>query len=89
MDLSIIVPVYNGEKYLGQLLESLCFMGAVSSEILMIDDGYTDESSIIIKDYQKSDKRIIYYVKENGGIVSARNYGLQKAKGESLFCGLG
>lgn len=84
-DLSIIVPVYNGEKYLGQLLESICAIEAVSAEILMVDDGSTDGSRKIIKDYQDRDKRIVYYLKENGGIVSARNYGLHKATGQYLF----
>lgn len=85
MDLSIIVPVYNGEKYLRQLLESVCAIKAVSAEILMVDDGSTDGSRKIIKDYQDRDKRIAYYLKENGGIVSARNYGLHKATGQYLF----
>ncbi|MCM1263821.1 MAG: glycosyltransferase family 2 protein [Butyrivibrio sp.] len=84
-DLSIIVPVYNGEKYLGQLLESICAIKAVSTEILMIDDGSTDTGAEIIRDYQKQDMRIVYYHKENGGIVSARNYGLSRASGEYLF----
>lgn len=85
MDLSIIVPVYNGEKYLSQLLDSICAISTISAEILMIDDGSTDTSGQIIRNYQKKDKRIIYYQKENGGIVSARNYGLHRAVGEYLF----
>lgn len=85
VDLSIIVPVYNGERYLKPLLDSICGMGTITAEILLIDDGSSDKSSEIIKSYVKKDERFFYYYKENGGIVSARNYGLQKAKGEYLF----
>lgn len=85
VDLSIIVPVYNGERYLKPLLDSICGMGTIAAEILLIDDGSSDKSSEIIKSYVKKDERFFYYYKENGGIVSARNYGLQKAKGEYLF----
>ena len=85
VDLSIIVPVYNGEKYIGQLLDSIHAIGAVSMEVLFIDDGSVDGGGEIIKAYMEKDGRFIYYHKENGGIVSARNYGLQKAEGEYLF----
>lgn len=85
VDLSIIVPVYNGERYLKPLLDSICGISAISTEILLIDDGSSDKSSEIIKSYAKKDGRFLYHYKENGGIVSTRNYGLQKAKGEYLF----
>ena len=85
IDLSIVVPVYNGQRYLKPLLDSICRIKAVSAEILLIDDGSSDESSEIIKAYVENDKRFSYYCKENGGIVSARNYGLHKARGEYLF----
>lgn len=85
VDLSIIVPVYNGEKYIGQLLDSIHAIDAVSVEALFVDDGSVDSSSEIIKAYMEKDGRFAYYHKENGGIVSARNYGLQKAEGEYLF----
>ncbi len=85
IDLSIVVPVYNGQGYLRPLLDSICRIKAVSAEILLIDDGSSDESSEILKAYVENDKRFSYYRKENGGIVSARNYGLHKARGEYLF----
>lgn len=85
MELSIIVPVYNGEKYLAELLDSICSIKDISVEILLVNDGSLDGSEKIIRSYQERDGRIRYLKKENGGIVSARNYGLQAAEGEYLF----
>ena len=85
VDLSIIVPVYNGERYLKQLLDSIHAITIVSMEVLFIDDGSADNSGEIIKAYMEKDRRFSYCKKENGGIVSARNYGLQRATGEFLF----
>ncbi len=84
-DLSIIIPVYNGERYLTQLLESITAIEKISMEILLIDDGSTDHSADIIKKLQKTDARIRYDYKVNGGIVSARNRGLELASGTYLF----
>ncbi len=84
-DLSIVVPVYNGERYLAQLLDSICAICKVSIEVVMVNDGSADGSEQIIREYQKKDSRIAYYSKENGGIVSARNYGLDKATGKYIF----
>lgn len=84
-ELSIIVPVYNGEKYLAELLDSICAIRDISVEILLINDGSLDGSEKIIQSFQDKDMRIRYLKKENGGIVSARNYGLQEAGGEYLF----
>ena len=85
VDLSIIVPVYNGERYLKQLLDSIHAITIGSMEVLFIDDGSADNSGEIIKAYMEKDRRFSYCKKENGGIVSARNYGLQRATGEFLF----
>lgn len=85
VELSVIVPVYNGERYLPQLLDSICAIRKISLEIILVNDGSVDKSAQIIKEYQQKDERIIYCEKENGGIVSARNHGLQKASGEYLF----
>lgn len=85
MDISIIVPVYNGEKYLAPLLDDICAIQKFSLEVLLVDDGSTDRSRDLIEEYKKRDDRIQYFYKENGGIVSARNYGLERASGEYLF----
>ena len=84
-DLSVIVPVYNGERYLPQLLESITAIHKISMEILLIDDGSIDRSRELIEKYQKIDTRIKYQYKVNGGIVSARNQGLELAAGTYLF----
>ena len=82
---SIIVPVYNTEKYLSKCLDSLIKQTYKNLEIILIDDSSTDNSIAICKDYQKKDERIKIYQKENGGPASARNYGLEKARGEYIL----
>lgn len=79
MGLSVIIPVYNGEKYIERCLESLINQTYQELEIIVIDDGSNDGSKELIKNIQKKDKRIFFYKKLNGGVSSARNYGLQKA----------
>lgn len=79
---SIIVPVYNVEAYLKRCLESLITQKHQNIEILLIDDGSTDESLKICNQYVKIDERIKVYHKENGGLSSARNYGIKRAKGD-------
>ena len=79
---SIIVPVYNSEKYLKKCLETLCNQTLKDIEIVMVNDGSTDNSEKIIKEKAKEDSRIKLYNKKNGGQASARNMGLAKATGE-------
>ncbi len=79
---SIIVPVYNLEGYLDNCLKSLVNQTYRNIEILCIDDGSTDASSEIITSYAEKDKRIIYVKKENSGVSSARNMGLDLFKGD-------
>ena len=81
---SIIVPVYNMEKYVRQCLESLCQQKMRDVEFLIINDGSTDNSEKIINEMQKQDRRIKIFNKENGGISSARNYGIKKSLGEYI-----
>ena len=82
---SVIVPVYNVEKYLNKSLDSLVNQSLTDIEIILVNDGSTDNSLNIIKDYYKKYNNIIkYYTKENGGMSDARNYGMQKAKGEYI-----
>jgi len=84
---SIIIPVYNGEKFLRNTLNQILSSEHANIEVLIIDDGSTDKSSEICLEIVKIDKRLIYFYKQNGGIVSARNMGLEKASGEYIcFC---
>lgn len=82
--ISIIIPVYNMEKYLNNCLDSVINQSYSNLEILLIDDGSTDRSSKICKEYSKKDNRIKYYKKKNGGLSSARNYGINKCTGKYI-----
>ncbi|MEE5989981.1 MAG: glycosyltransferase [Lachnospiraceae bacterium] len=83
--ISIIVPVYNAEKYLDDCLESLVNQTYDNTEIILVDDGSSDGSGSICERYAKKDKRIVFISKKNGGVGSARNAGLAVAKGEYVF----
>lgn len=80
--LSVIIPVYNTEKYLSRCVDSVLGQGFTDFELLLIDDGSTDSSGIICDQYAKRDSRVHVFHKENGGASSARNMGLDNAKGE-------
>lgn len=82
---SIIIPVYNVEKYLRKCLDSVINQTYPQLEILCVNDGSTDNSEKILKEYSKKDGRIKILNKENGGLSSARNYGLDKATGEYCY----
>lgn len=82
MRLSVIVPVYNVEMYLRRGLDSLIEQKYSDLEIILVDDGSTDNSGKICDEYAKKDKRITVIHKCNGGIVSARKAGIDVAKGE-------
>lgn len=79
---SVIVPVYNVEKYLEKCLESLVKQTLKEIEIIVVNDGTKDNSQEIIDKYSNKYKNIKAYKKKNGGLSSARNYGLKYAKGE-------
>lgn len=84
---SIIVPVYNVEKYLERCIDSLVNQTLKDIEIILVDDGSTDSSGRICDEYAKKDKRIKVIHKENGGVSSARNKGIEKSKGKYImFC---
>lgn len=84
--LSIIIPVYNVEKYLKRCIESVINQCGDDSEIILIDDGSTDLSGIICDNYQMTFPNSIRVVhKKNGGLSSARNKGIECAEGEYLF----
>jgi len=83
---SVIVPVYNAEKYIKKCLESIINQTMKDLEIIVVDDGSTDNSAEIIDETIKSnDSTIIkYYKKENGGLSDARNYGAKYAEGKYI-----
>lgn len=81
---SVIVPVFNVEKYLRQCIESLIEQTLTDIEILLIDDGSPDSSGEICDEYAKSDSRIRVFHKENEGASLSRKYGVQHARGEYI-----
>ena len=83
--LSIIIPVYNVEKYLPTCLDSVVNQTIDNFEVIIVNDGSPDNSQAIIDNYVKKYPNIIKsYKKKNGGLSDARNYGLKKAKGEYI-----
>ncbi|MBR5341250.1 MAG: glycosyltransferase family 2 protein [Erysipelotrichaceae bacterium] len=82
--LTIIVPVYNGEKSLKRCVESILAQDYKDFEALLIDDGSKDDSYKIMSEFAKEDERIIPIHKENGGVSSTRNLGLEKARGKYI-----
>jgi glycosyltransferase involved in cell wall biosynthesis len=81
---SVILPVYNTEQYLGQCLDSLINQTLREIEIICIDDGSTDGSHSILEEYARIDSRVTILTQENQGAGVARNKGLEIAKGEYL-----
>lgn len=79
---SIVVPVYNAEKYLHRCIDSVLAQTYYDWELLLIDDGSKDMSGEICEEYAAKDERIRVFHKENGGVSSARNLGLDNAQGE-------
>lgn len=82
---SLIVPVYNVEKYLGKCLESCRNQTLNDLEIICVDDGSTDSSGRILDEFAAEDSRVMVIHKENGGLSSARNAGLKVANGEWIM----
>lgn len=80
--ISIVVPVYNAEKYLGRCINSILAQTFVDFEVLLIDDGSKDYSGNICDDYALIDMRIKVIHKKNEGVSTARNVGLDSARGE-------
>ena len=83
-EISIIVPVYNVEKYLKRCIDSILNQSFTDFELILVDDGSTDNSGKIIDEYTIKDERIKVIHKENGGQGSARNRGLDIAKGNYI-----
>ena len=82
--ISVIVPVYNVEAWLPRCVDSILSQTYENLEILLVDDGSTDDSGLICEEYAKKDTRIRVIHKENGGLSSARNSGLDAASGEYI-----
>ena len=84
-NVSVIVPVYNVEDYIERCMKSLINQTLKDIEIIVVNDGSTDKSETKIKKYlDKYPDKIKYFVKENGGLSDARNYGMQYATGEYI-----
>lgn len=85
--ISIIVPIYNAEQYLHRCVDSILAQSYTDFELLLIDDGSKDDSGAICDAYAAKDSRVRVFHKENGGVSSARNLGLDHAQGEYVtFC---
>ena len=84
MLVSVIVPVYNAEKYLYRCINSILSQTYTNFELLLINDGSKDNSGTICDEYSVKDIRVRVFHKENGGASAARNYGLDKAIGEYI-----
>lgn len=82
-DISIIVPIYNAEKYLNKCIKSLINQSKEELEFILVNDGSTDSSEEIIKTYK--DKRIKYFKNKNQGIGKTRNFGIEKATGKYIM----
>ena len=80
--ISVIVPVYNAEKYLNACVESILAQDYKNFELLLVEDGATDASGVLCDKWREKDKRIRVFHQENGGAAKARNFGVAMAKGE-------
>lgn len=83
--ISIVVPVYNVEKYVWACLQSIKTQSFTDFEVIVVDDGSTDNSATICANYCEEDCRFKFVHKENGGLSSARNYGLNIASGNTSY----
>ena len=83
---SVIIAVYNTERFLKQCMDSIVNQTLRDIEIICVNDGSTDDSLMILNKYAESDDRVLVYTKENEGLggASARNYGLERAQGEYI-----
>lgn len=83
--ISVIVPVYNVERYLKRCVDSILAQTYKNLEVILVDDGSTDNCGIICDEYKDKDNRVIVMHKENGGLSSARNYGCKAAAGKWIM----
>ena len=83
--ISIIIPVYNADRFLEECLDSVCGQTCRDLEILLVDDGSTDNSPAICDSFARKDPRVRVFHNENSGASQARNFGIEKAKGEYVM----
>lgn len=84
MTVSMIIPVYNGERWLDGCMKSIFNQSFLDYEVIVIDDGSTDGSLRILQEWERSDKRLRLFSTENKGVSAARNLGLRKARGKYI-----
>lgn len=82
--ISVIVPVYNAEKYLKRCVDSILSQSFSDFELLLIDDGSSDLSGLFCDEYAIADKRVSAFHTDNNGVSGARQYGLNIAKGKYI-----
>lgn len=83
--ISIVVPVYNSARWLDACIRSICRQSVSDWELILVDDGSTDGSAEIARRWEEHDPRIRAFRKANGGVSSARNFGIDRARGELLM----
>lgn len=83
--ISVIIPIYNVERYLSKCIDSVLNQTYKELEIILVNDGSTDSCPEICRRYEKFDSRIVYISKSNEGLSAARNIGIERARGEYLF----
>lgn len=84
---SVVVPVYNGEQYLEKTVESILNQNYQHIELILVDDGSSDQSAVIMQKLVIKDTRVRAFYNQNGGVACARNFGIHQAKGEFVaFC---
>ena len=82
--ISLIVPFYNGEMYLKDCIKSIIEQDYQNIELILVDDGSSDNSKNIADRFAKNDKRISVYHQNNSGVSTARNVGIEKSRGEYI-----
>ncbi len=85
MLVSVIIPVYNADKFLDKCIQSVINQSYTNWELILINDGSTDESGLICDTYAQNDKRIKIIHNKNQGVSVTRNIGINKATGDYLF----
>ena len=86
MRFSVIVPCYNVEKYIHQCVDSILEQKYQDFELILVNDGSTDQTAAILDEYKSLDGRITVVHKENGGLTSARKAGANIAQGDYIVC---
>lgn len=82
--ISVVIPIYNVENYIDKCIETVIKQTYKNIEIILVDDGSTDNSGYKCEEWKKKDNRIVVLHKENGGLSSARNAGIDVAKGKYI-----